>query len=140
MVAHVVIVDPVTRMKARVTEFGQVVVAPVNYSTPVTVEMSSINTPYLLVSPKEGKSVVITAAILTANKSVGVNDATVTIYASDTADGAVTTDAIVSLEMIKNSTLPLTGLNFIVPPGKFILSTTNDATVFITAGYYTVPL
>lgn len=140
MAAPTVLIDPVNGNKARVTEFGQLIVAPIAYSTPVTVEMSLIDTPYLFVCPVEGKSIVITSVVLTANKSVGVNDATINIYASDTDAGSVPVNPIVTLEMIKNSTLPLTGLNFIIPPGKFILATTSDNTIFATTGFYRVPI
>ena len=132
--------DPKTGNKASVTEFGQLVVAPVDYSTPVTASMSVIDTPYMLISPVSGKAIVVTAMILTANRNIGINDATVTIYASDTADGVIPSTPEITLEMAKNSSLPLTGINFLIPKGKFLLAQTNDATVFLTVGFYRVPI
>jgi hypothetical protein len=140
MVAKVTIVDALTKHKATVTEFGQLVVAPVDYSAPVTAEMNTPNVPYLLISPVEGKGVVVTTIILTANRNVGVNDATVTLYTSDVADGAIPANPEVKLEMIKSSNLPLSGLNLFIPKGRFIIAQTNDATIFVTLGFYRVPV
>lgn len=140
MVAKVVIIDAKTKNKARVTEFGQLVVAPIDYSIPVTAEMDTVDTPFLLVTPEAGKSVVITTFLVSANRNVGVNDATVNLYTSDTIDGALPANPEVRLEIPKSSNLPLTGLNLLLPPGKFILAQTNDATVFVTLGYYRVPV
>jgi len=140
MVVKVVIQDPQTKNKAAVTEFGQLIVAPIDYSSPITAEMSLVNTPYLLVSPVEGKGIVFTTLILTANRQVGVNDATVTIYTAETEDGAIPANPEVQLEMIKSSTLPLTGLNLLIPEGRFVLAQTDDATVFVTLGFYRIPI
>jgi hypothetical protein len=139
MTAPILICDPQTGYKAKVTEFGQLVVAPIAYSSPITAEMSLINTPYLLVSPVQDKSIVFTTLILTANRDVGVNDATVSIYTTATAEGILPANPEVALEMIKSSTLPLTGLNLLIPQGRFVFAQTNDNTVFITLGYYRVP-
>jgi hypothetical protein len=140
MVAKSVIIDPLTKNKAMVTEFGQLVVAPIAYSAPVTAEMDTADTPYLLISPVANKGIVITTIILTANRNVGINDATVTLYTSDVADGVIPANPEVKLEMIKSSTLPLSGLNLFVPEGRFIIAQTDDATVFVTLGFYRVPI
>jgi len=140
MVVKVVIQDPQTKNKAAVTEFGQLVVAPIDYSTPITAEMSNASTPYLLVSPIQGKAIVITALILNANKNVGVNDATVTLYTADTKDAVISASPEIQLQMIKNSNLPLTGLNFLIPEGKFVIAQTDDATIFLTLGFYRIPI
>lgn len=140
MTAKVSIIDPLTKNSATVTEFGQLVVSPVDYSSPVTAAMTIANSPYLLISPVEGKGVVITTVILTANRNVGVNDATVTLYTSDVADGIISANPEVQLEMIKSSSLPLAGLNLFIPEGRFIIAQTNDATVFVTLGFYRVPV
>lgn len=139
MVVKVVIQDPKTKNKAAVTEFGQLVVAPIDYSQPITAEMSSIDTPYLLISPVEEKGIVITTLILNANRNVGVNDATVVLYTADTKDAAVPASPEVKLQMIKSSSLPLTGLNLLIPKGKFVIAQTDDATVFVTLGFYRIP-
>ena len=140
MTAKVSIIDPLTKNSATVTEFGQFVVSPVDYSSPVTAAMTIPNLPYLLISPVEGKGVVITTVILTANRNIGVNDATVTLYTSDVADGPILANPEVQLEMIKSSSLPLAGLNLFIPEGRFIIAQTNDATVFVTLGFYRVPV
>ena len=139
MVTPVVITDPRSKNKATVTEFGQLIVAPVAYSTPYSVKMDANNTAYNLVSPVDNKSIVITGVILTANKNVGAGDATIVLYYATTSDTLTPVGEVVSLEMKKNTSLPLTGLNLIIPKGNFLLAKTDDNDVFISIGYYRVP-
>ena len=140
MPAKTIIVDPKTGISARVTEFGQLVTAPLNFSTPVSVEVDDINTAFLLVSPEDGKNIIVDSIVITGNRDIGVNDATVVIYSATSEDDINPVAAEVSLEIAKNSNIPLTGLNFIIPEGRFFLAKTNDATVFITIGYYYAPI
>ncbi|MEK0326941.1 MAG: hypothetical protein QQN63_14685, partial [Nitrosopumilus sp.] len=68
--------------KARVTQFGQLVTAPLDYSTLVTREISSVNVAVNFVPPKQGHRIVITDIMLQANKQV-TGEAIVNIYTSD---------------------------------------------------------
>jgi hypothetical protein len=134
------IIDPRTGNKATVTKFGQMVTSPIDYSTPKTVEMTVINTPYVLIEPVEEKAPVVTTFIMTANKAVGTNDATISVYAADTFNAPLPTEPEIKLELAKNSQLALSGLNLLLPEGKFILAQTNDNTIFLTIGFYRVPV
>ena len=123
-----------------VTEFGQLVVAPIDYSTSVNAEMSVDDQAYNLVGPSSGQEIIVTDIILTANRNVGVNDATVTIYIADGPDVTAEAGDILQLEMLKQSTLSLNGLNLKIPKGKWINAKTNDNTVFVTLMFYRVPM
>ena len=140
MSSPTVIKDAATGNQATVTRFGQLVVAAVDYSTPVTKTLDVINTAYNFVEPSMNHSVVITDIILTANKNVGAGDATVTIYEAESIDTTTSIKDILNLEMIKQSNLPLTGLNMIVSEGSFVNAKTNDDDVFVTIMYYKVPV
>ncbi len=135
-----VIVDPYSGVKARVSEFGQLAVAPLAYSKPSFKKLTVINTAYTFIAPEEGHQVVITDIILTANKNVGANDATVDIYEAESPTTTVITQPIIELEMIKQSSLALTGLNLLVPPGLWVNAKTDDNDIFVTIMYYRVPI
>ena len=136
------LIDPVSGMAATVTDFGQLVVAPIDYSSVVQGELDTINTAVNLLTPTQAQQIVITDIILTANRSIGANDATVDLYLADGPEELVFTpaDAVLSLELEKNGKLTLTGLNLITRPGAWINAKTDDNTVFVTLMYYRVPV
>ena len=140
MVAPVKIVDPKSGIAATVTEFGQLITAPVDYSVVTQAEASTIDTAYNLVEPTSGQQVVVTDIILSANRSIGVNDATVVLYTATAPDTTTVDGGILSLELEKNGKMILTGLNLITEAGKWINIKTNDATIFATVMYYRVPI
>ncbi len=132
--------DNETGNRATVTRFGQLVVAPVDYSAPVAQTLDLVNTAYNFVEPKAKQNIVITDIILTANKNVGASDATVVVYEADAPDTTTSTKDILNLEMIKQSNLPLTGLNLLITEGAFVNAKTDDDDVFVTIMYYRVPV
>ena len=135
-----VITDPYSGVKARVSEFGQLAVAPLAYSKPAFQKLEIINTAYTFIAPEEGHQIVITDIILTANRTVGANDATVDVYEAESPTTTIITQPIIELEMIKQSSLGLTGLNLLVPPGLWVNAKTDDNDVFVTIMYYRVPI
>jgi len=140
MAAPVYIVDPLTGNRAVVSEFGQLTVAPVAYSIPAQETLTVIDTAFTMIEPVDGKLIIITDIVLTANRNIGVNDATVTLYTTQAANELLPFGDILELEMAKNSSLPLTGLNAKVEPGLFVNAKTNDTDVFVTIMYYRVPV
>ena len=139
MTAPVRIIDPHTGVGARVTEFGQLVTSPIDYSTSSQIVADVADLPYNLVGPEHGRSIIITSILLTANKNVGVNDATVTMYSATTETATTGTD-ILQIELARNGQLVLTGLNLRIDSGLFLNVKTNDATVYATVFYYRVPV
>ena len=140
MSTPVVIQDGKSGNRARVTRFGQLITAPVDYSTPVTGKLEVINTAYNFIVPTMDQNVIITDIILTANKNVGASDATVIVYEADEADELTAYKEIINIEMIKQSNLVMTGLNMIVTAGKYVNAKTDDDDVFVTIMYYRVPV
>ena len=139
MTAPIRIVDPHTGVGAKVTEFGQLVTSPIDYSVSSQIVANVDDLPYNLVGPEHGRSIIVTSIILTANKDVGVNDATVTVYSSSTETSTTGAD-VFQIELARNGQLVLSGLNLKVESGLFLNVKTNDTTVYATVLYYRVPV
>ena len=134
------IVDPHNGLAARVTEFGQLVVSPIAYSTPVTGTLSVINTAVNFVEPKGNHSIIITDVILSSDKNVGVDGAAVLVYCATAIDETTVADGILEVNMLKNTARDLIGLNLIVGEGKWVNAKTDDAGIEVTIAYYRVPI
>lgn len=127
-----------TKSSAKVTARGEVITAPISYSTSYFQEMTAINTAYNLVVPKSGYEIVITSIIVNANKGVSSTDgALVEIFTADSPTSTTALGDILTVQLIKNARQVLTGLNIKVGSGVWINAVTDDATVFITiAGFH----
>jgi len=121
-----------------VTEYNQLVTAPAKFSESVFNKLDVINTAYNFTSPSSGERDIITDIILYANKNVGAGDATVEIYE---ADGPTSTDvskSVLKLEMLKQTSVVLTGLNLITTEGKWLNAKTDDDDIFLTIMTYKI--
>ena len=98
-------------VKACVSTRGQLVTAPLEFSTFYNVKAEAAATGYNLVPPKTGKRFVITDIMLYANKNVGAADATVDLYEASSTTSTTVDTSILNTEMLKQTTLALTGLN-----------------------------
>jgi len=125
-----------TNNNAKVTSRGQLVVAPLEFSKMYNAQVDATCTAFNLTPPETKQQFVITDIILHANKSVGVNDATVVLYEASAVDTLTEDTVIIEQEMLKQSTLSLTGLNIIISEGKWVNIKTNDATIFANIGGY----
>jgi hypothetical protein len=136
------IVDPHNGLAARVTEFGQLVTSPIAYSTPVAQILTVVDTAYNFIEPEANHQIVITDIILTADKNVGASGASVQIYCADSIDSTtvLTDGGVLDIEMLKNTSRDLIGLNFLVTEGFWINAKTDDNNVQLTIGYYRVPI
>lgn len=121
-----------------VTSRGQLVVAPIDFSTAYAVTAAADNTAYNFVTPQTGKRFVITDIILDAGKNVSATTAaTVVIYEAASASTTTVTKTILSLEMLKNTSRTITGINLIVTEGTWVNIKTTDAEVTASLlGYY----
>lgn len=142
MVAPVKIVDPKTGMAATVTEFGQLVTAPVDYSQISQQVVLVINQAYNLAVPTDGQQIVITSIILTGGRDIGASGATVELYLADGPEETAfaPADAVFSLELVKNGQIVLNNLNLITVAGKWVNVKTDDNTVYCTILFYRVPV
>ena len=122
---------------ACVTGRGQLVVSPLSYSLAYPITAAIDNQAYNFVEPQAGKRFVVTDILLYANKGVGASDATVDVYEADSATETTIVKSILAIEMNKNTSRDLIGLNLIISEGKWLNIKTDDNTVFATVmGYY----
>lgn len=137
MAGKTLIEDPKTGNLARVTERGQLITAPLEYSEAYNVQVALTNTAYNFIAPKQGKRFVITDILLYANRDVAVTDATVVIYEATSASTTTVTKTLLSIEMPKNSHRDIVGLNLITNEGVWLNIKTDDNTIFSNLmGYY----
>lgn len=123
---------------AKVTKQHQLVVGPLKFSTPMSNLLGVADTPVKLVDPKAGNFLVLTDIIITANRNIGVNDATVTLYESDVSGAVQGADdrTVFTVEIAKNTSMILTGLNWKINTGKYLNGVTNDDDVFVNLSCY----
>ena len=136
------IADPLTNVVARVTEFGQLVVAPIAYSTAVARFLDTDDAAFNFIEPTQNQRVVITDVIITTDRFIGVNGADISIYAADAPDATTIPEggSVFDVNLLSNSSLVLTGLNIITDKGVWINAKTSDNNVNMTIGFYRVPI
>ena len=126
-----------TGNKAKVTSQGQLVVAPLDFSSAYAVTASVINTAYNFVGPIAAKQFVITDLLLYADKNVGAGDASIQVYEASSSTSTTEDKTIINIEMLKQTSRDINGMNLIVSKGKWVNIKTNDNNVYATLmGYY----
>ena len=139
MSAPVNIADSKTGITAMVSEFGQLITAPVEYSDPVLVELLTINTAVNIIAPKSGYVIVITGIIASADKNVSnTSPANVDIYTASAPDTITADQDIFRPQLIRAENFPVTGLNIKIPEGKWVNAKTDDAGILVTVMFYRV--
>lgn len=124
---------------ATVTEFGQLVTAPVSYSQPVEVLLDATATAFNFIEPRSGTSIVITDILTYAARTVSpTTPADIQVYQSDEVDSSTVLGGIVSPQLTSGGQSELTGLNLLIPEGRWVNAITDDADVKITIMFYRV--
>ena len=123
---------------AKITHTGELVTVRGNYDQTFQDSLALTNTAYNLVVPKTARQFIITGIVINADKNVSVTDgAVVEVYEATDATTTTATKTILTLNIGKNSTIPLTGILIQTTKGTFLNAKTDDATVNITLlGYY----
>lgn len=122
-----------------VTEFGQLVVSPVDYSTPVFREIDVINTAFNFVVPKDAQAIVITDIFLTTDRNAPVNGSRIEVYEADSATSTTEIEFILVEDIPRQAGGQATGINFFVPEGRWVNIKSDGASVLATIGYYYIP-
>lgn len=135
------IIDSKTGHTAKVSRFGQLIVAPIDYSTPIEHALDIIDIAFNFIEPVDGHSIVITDIVASADKDVSPTEpADVVIYQADAIDSITPDPVIIRPQLVRSSNLPLTGLNFLIPEGKWVNAKTSDNTILLTIAFYRVPV
>ena len=126
--------------RAKVTKYGQLVVAPLAYSNPIEKRLSVVNVAYNFIEPIANESIVITDIIVFADKSVSATaPANIQVYQSDEVDSLNVVAGIVTPQLTRGQSSELIGLNLKIPDGRWVNAVTDDNEVLITIMYYRVP-
>ena len=134
----VTVKDERTLIGVKVTDSGELVVAPLSYSTPQFQELDLINTAYNFFKPLPNKHFVITGFNLKADRGVSNSaDATVIVYEASSFDTTTVDKVIFQEAMVGGERTGYTQMNVYVNPGKWINAKTTDDDIHATiAGYY----
>ena len=123
------------------TRFGQLVTAPLDYSTPVAQELLIPDEAVNFLVPEAGQNIVITDIIVSADRNVSnTTPANVTIYQATAPDELTEERVVVEPQLLRGNNYILTGLNWFVPEGFWLNAKTDDAGVLITIAAYRVPI
>lgn len=123
---------------AKVTAKGQLVVGPIDFSEAFNATLGTAAAAVNVVPPLHGFNFIITSILLYANRNVGVNDATVTIFESSVGPtSSVPTKVIFTSEVPKQTSRDVQPLNLQVTESRWVNAVTDDDDVFVTImGYY----
>ena len=140
MAAPCNIIDSNSGHKAKVTKWGQLIVAPLQYSEPETVEMDVVDTAFNFIIPASNQSIVITDIIVSADKNVSATTpAEVEVYTAGAPDSIDVIKSILQPRLTRSTNLPVTGLNLLIGEGVWVNGKTNDIGVLLTIMFYRVP-
>ena len=130
--------DPSTGSQAKVTNRGQLVTAPLDFSDPIQADLTVTCTAVNFFGPQSNQRLVITSILIGADRNVSQScGAIVEIYEATSATATTVTKGIIKTGIVKNGTLPLLPLNFLATQGVWINAKTDDANINITiAGYF----
>lgn len=131
------IVDLGSDVSAKVTSRGELVVGHLSFSSAYNANATVINTGYNLVPPQDGNCFIITDIMIFADRNVGVNDATISIYTAQSPTSATAETTILTTQIKASTSRDLTGLNLLVTHGVWVNAKTDDNNVYFTVfGYY----
>ena len=126
--------------EAIVTEFGQLVVGPIDYSSASVQTMDVVDTGYMYIPPIQGKRIVITQIVLYANKNVSsLTEADIEIYESTLAIGITVETSILQIGMLKQTT-NIIPMNYITQEGVWVMGKTSDDDIKASIYYYYIPV
>ena len=141
MAAPTNITDALSGFAAKVTRFGQLIVAPLDYSKPVEHDLDAINTAFNFVTPSQDQNIVITDIVVSADKDVSANTpAIISIFEADAVDSIVPNALIIKPQLLRSENFAISGLNLLISEGKWINATTTDTTIILTIMFYRVPV
>lgn len=132
------ITDARTRIAARVSQYGELVIGRYAYDQSVYKELAVNDTAYNFYVPVGGQQFVITGIRLKADQQVSATvDAAVIVYEASAPD-TTTVDKVLHQEaLVRGESASLLPLNLLVSGGKFVNAKTSDDDIHMTIfGYY----
>lgn len=137
MTVPIILKDKSTGHSVKVTKRGQLIVSPLEFSKFKQATADTDNVAATIVNPATNQCFVITAMVITANRSIGQNDATVVVYEASASNTLTEKEVIFNAEIPKNGSIIISPLNIVTGLGVWINGKTNDNTVFFNlSGYF----
>jgi hypothetical protein len=134
---EVLINDPSTGAQAKVTSRGQLIVAPLEFSDPIALTICATCTAFSFFAPRSGKQLVVTDIFIHTNRAIGNCGAIIDVYEASSATSTAVTKQILKADVVKQTVVIYSGLNFLITQGVWLNVKTDDATVLVTvAGYF----
>jgi hypothetical protein len=122
---------------AAITDRCELVVGPRKPSKFYTASAVVNNTAVNIVPPITGKVFIITAIVLSGDRSIATNGAVTDVYEAESDTSGTVVTQIIQDEIGKQSRLVLSGLHIEVTTGKWINIKADDVIVRANiAGYY----
>jgi len=130
------IVDALSGKPAKVTSRGQLVTAPLEFSSTTSIKLEVVDTAYTLSSPKTNKQGVITDIIISGDKNIGTNGSILEIYEATDSTTTTVSKAILTASIAKSGNMVLTNLNWPFSEGVWLSAKCDDDNIYITYGGY----
>ena len=93
----------------------------------------------MFIPPISGKRIVITTMIFGTDKDVSATiGSAIEIYESSTGSGETVATSIFQVDLIKQTTLSLVGVNVITSEGTWVMGKASDDDVKVSIYYYYV--
>lgn len=128
--------DPKSGILAKVSEQGELVTRPADYSKAIKKQITDSNAVNFF-KPQAGKKLIVTGIIINTDRNVGVNGSAIDIYETSTSTSTTIDSSIVSIDLAKNQTTPLVPLLIETEEGKFINGKADDFNVNVSVlGYF----
>lgn len=125
----------------KVTQLGQLVVAPLAYDETEFRELAAANTAYNFYVPKSGQQFVITGIRAKADRQVSnTDDANVVIYEAAAPDATTVSKVLHQEAMIRGESIALLPVNIIVNTGVWVNAKTTDDDIHMTIFGYYIPV
>tara|TARA_R110000796_G_scaffold99871_1_gene208287 strand:- start:2789 stop:3211 length:423 start_codon:yes stop_codon:yes gene_type:complete len=123
---------------ALVSKLGQLIVAPLAFSTFYTNQTAVNNIAVNVVPPKTGKCFVITAIVLSGDRSIGASGAITDVFENTLGPTSATiTKEIYQDEIAKQTRATIPDLNILVTQGSWVNVKSDDVIVRANiSGYY----
>jgi len=133
------IFDDQTQSIATVSRNGELIVAPISYSTSYFVLVDVAATAFEIVPALSNHQFIVTDILIASSKTFGsaTTAETITLYEASPADLDTNLKTITQIDMLKNDRMVAIGLNLATTEAVSIVASATDNDVSVTvAGYY----
>ena len=126
-------------ISAKVSSNGELLTRAFDYSEPAFQNMNVDNTAFNFQLPRQGEQFVITGAVISGNRDIGVNGAITLIYEATSLTETTVVETLLEVEVPKNTVFPFVLPNVLVSEGAFVNGKTDDNSVRVALYGYFVP-